>query len=278
MKVVLEPREGRDGLRELVGRRSREDVIAREEDVVHLQAEEAGAVAGHVDDLVAGPDGVGVAQETVDFLRAECALPGRIHLEEIGPLRVGDAGAPPVDVAVLGRDHEPFGEAGEHARVELVDGEPRARFALENVRAAEVVEVRVADDAPVEVLVSRRLAEHLAHDREAERQVTTRRVEPGAAVEEDGAPCVDEQVDVVDMSWKGLDAHRVDARPALGVEPLNASDSVLFDVHAPVGGPLGLARRIRHDKLVQLSHPQGGPDLSHIVFGGGKLEERPAGV
>ena len=58
------------------------------------------------------------------------------------------------------------------------------------------------------------------------------------------------------------------------VEPLNPCDSMLFEIHAPVGGPLDAAS----SKLVQLSDSRLDPELSHFAFGRGKLEERAAGV
>jgi hypothetical protein len=49
---------------------------------------------------------------------------------------------------------------------------------------------------------------------------------------------------------------------------------MLFEIHAPVGGPLDAAS----SKLVQLSDSRLDPELSHFAFGRGKLEERAAGV
>jgi hypothetical protein len=58
------------------------------------------------------------------------------------------------------------------------------------------------------------------------------------------------------------------------VEPLNPCDSVLFEIYAPPGRPIAPP----DGKLVQLSNARLGPELSHFVFGLGKLEERAAGV
>ena len=76
------------------------------------------------------------------------------------------------------------------------------------------------------------------------------------------------------MSWKSLDAHGVDSRATLRVEPLNPRDSVLFEINAPFGRPVPRA----NGKLVQLSNARLEPELSHFVFELGKLEERAAGV
>ena len=123
VEIVLEPRERGDGLRELVRRDTRQDVIAREQDVVHLQAHQPRAVPRDVVHAVAGADGVPVAQRAVDLLRAEGALGRLVHLEQRRALGVRHAGAAPEDVAVLRGDDDALGEAGEHARVELVDRE-----------------------------------------------------------------------------------------------------------------------------------------------------------
>ena len=68
--------------------------------------------------------------------------------------------------------------------IELVHGEATARLLLHEVRAAEVVEVSVGHDAPVDGLVPDGLREDGAHDGEAERQIAARCLDPGAAVEE----------------------------------------------------------------------------------------------
>ena len=79
VKVVFQSCERGDGLRELVRRDTREDVIARQKDVVHLQAHEARAVTRDVMHAVAGTDRVPVA---------EAAVGGGLGLAMIADFRV----------------------------------------------------------------------------------------------------------------------------------------------------------------------------------------------
>src|SRR4051794_34456251 len=77
-EVVLEPRERGQRLRELMRRDAREDVIAREQDVVHLQADEARTVTGNVMHAIPRTDDVAVPQRSIDRLAPEEALAAHV--------------------------------------------------------------------------------------------------------------------------------------------------------------------------------------------------------
>src|SRR6185369_5967846 len=138
------------------------------------QADLAGAVPGRVHDAVPLAHEIAVAERAIHGDGTEPAPRASIEREQPLELAGGDARAAEEDLDVLGGDDDALVEAGEHARVELVHGEARARARAEIVRAAEVIDVRVRDDGGVHVLVARALAERGADRREAEREIAPR--------------------------------------------------------------------------------------------------------
>ena len=270
VEVVLEARERRDGLRELVRRDAREHVVAREQHVVHLQADQARAMPRHVVHAVAGADGVAVAQQPVDLLRrGRRSWPTAYISSSSRRSASGTPGAAPEDVAVLGRDDDALVEAGQHAGVELVHREARARLLLQQVGAAEVVEVRVRDDAPVERLVARRprrTRRARRRSRARDRAASSRRPEPQS--KQDAAVVLEQQVDVVDVVRERLDAQAVDARATGCVEAAHPGHPVLLGVGRPV---LGLAALDRATQQIETTF---GADEGHLILRLGEAAHR----
>src|SRR5215467_10331379 len=91
LEIELEAAEGRDRGGRLMRRDAREHVISGEEQIVHLEANLAGAVPGRVVHAIAVDDLLTVLHHAVDAHRFEVGLGEAIHRLELAPELAGKA-------------------------------------------------------------------------------------------------------------------------------------------------------------------------------------------
>ncbi len=145
-QVMAQPHVIGDAFQGLVGSGFGEDVIGREQHVIHLQTDLAGAVARDVVNPDAADGGRPFFQAKLHRHRAVIIFREEVNLHQFIPVIIGNAGPFQENIQPSGGKNHPFFMIGKNAPVEDVDADGGLAELAHVRQAAKMVYVAVGDE------------------------------------------------------------------------------------------------------------------------------------